>query len=30
MQLFLYLGNDEIPLGIAPTEQVHLEIRKMY
>lgn len=29
-ELFPYLGIREKPLGIAPTEMVHLEIRKMY
>ena len=29
-ELFPYLGIDEKPLGVAPTEVVHLEIKKMY
>lgn len=28
--LFPYLGINEKPIGIAPTEMVHLEIKKMY
>ncbi|MDC7289910.1 hypothetical protein NXH76_19125 [Blautia schinkii] len=29
-ELFPYLGIDEKPLGVCPTEVVHLEIKKMY
>ena len=29
-ELFSYLGIEEKPIGIAPTEMVHLEIKKMY